>query len=164
MEERSPKYKIALDALSVVERYVSAINGEKCRDIYEFIKAEGKARELIEQNSFPSEVKRAVDRVTRAAAQKFISAIRLLDEETKRVTEVLEAEHKRKGEQSWRKVWKAVVLILYVLVMFGIYRKENWTLVFLCVPISFIEKLLLNDAFALRLWAWILAKKKNEER
>jgi len=164
MGESSPKHKVALDALAIIEKYVSAIDGEKCRDIYEFIRAENEARELLEQNSFPSEVKRAVDRVTRAVTEKIIVTIRLLEEETKRTTSFLESENKRKRELFWRRIGQGFILVLYLLVMFGAYWKENWTLIFLCVPISFVEKILLDDAFALRLWAWALAKTKGGER
>jgi len=97
--------------------------------------------------------------------------IKLLEEEHKREVELMEAENKRnierfkdsnerKRELFRRQILRVFILVLYVLVMTGVYWKENWTLISLCVPIAFIEKLLLNDAFASRLWARILAAMK----
>ncbi len=52
MGERLPKYKVALDALTVVEKYVSSINAEKCRDIYEYIELECKTKGTSQSKFF----------------------------------------------------------------------------------------------------------------
>jgi len=174
MGEGTPKYKVALDALLVVENYVSSIKAESSRDFCKHLQAERRAKELLNQSSFPNEVKRAVDRVILAVLERNIATIRILEEENRRRVELLEeenkrkiesieAENKRKRELFWRRIGQGFILVLYLLVMIGAYWKENWTLIFLCVPISFVEKILLDDAFALRLWAWALAKTKGGE-
>ncbi len=161
MGERSfNKHKVALDALASIEEYASALNIETYRNVEAYAKAE----DLLGQVSLPSEVKERVKGVAHTILRNNIATIRLLEEENKREVELLEKESKRKNERIWRRIWKGVILILYVLVMFGAYRKENWTLIFLCVPISFVEKLLLNDTLALRLWARILTRTKDKRR
>jgi len=151
MGERLPRYKVALEALLVVERYVSVLNVETSRGIRELLKADHETRDWLNQSSLPLEVRQAVDRVTNIVTENYVTTIELLDEK-----------NKRKADQTRRQRAEYFVVFLYVLTIFGAFWIKDWKLVLACFPISFIEYRLLNDALPFRVWGRFLSKRNSD--
>ena len=78
MEELLSKHKVALEALFVVEGYVSELKNIKRGDSRKLLKAERKTRETLNQSSLPRDVRQAIDRVISSVLESYIVAKELL--------------------------------------------------------------------------------------
>jgi len=159
------KYKVALDALSAVEEYASVFGIETYQDLEVFSKAE----ETLDQVPFPREVREKVKSVAHTILQKNVSTVKLLKEENRRKVELLEEENKRKAElletvnkkksaRFWRSVKVAFVVTLYLLCALAVYFDKDWRLIATCVPVVFVDYLMMRDNTILRFLAKIGSK------
>ena len=150
MEELLSKHKVALEALFVVEGYVSELKNIKRGDSRELLKAERKTREALNQSSLPRDVRQAIDRVISSVLESYIVA-----------KELLAAENKRQEEKTRRRRTEYFIVLLYILTMFAAFWVRDWRFVLVCFPISFVEYRLLNDALPFRVWGAFFAKRKT---
>ncbi len=123
MEELSSKHKVALEALFVVERYVSSLKNTRNCGFNELSKADRETKDLLNQGRFPREVRQAVDKVTNAVLESYIATRALI-----------EKDNKLKVEQTRRKRTEYFIVILYVLTIFAAFWVKDWKLVLACFP------------------------------
>jgi len=136
------KHKVALEALFLVKRYVSALKNLKCDDTSELFKIRNETKDLLNQSSLPHNVRQAVDSVISDVLESYIAS-----------RELLERENRRKRARLF-----IIILCLVVLVV-DLVKSGAPSLFGTGLPIAVVMYMLLGDAILLSLGSVVLKSK-----